>query len=500
MSLRSLVHWFLRFLLRRESAIDIHPSENVPKQPWRPRPIRSWVLLVVFGLILIGGWCYYELQMTEIESLRTAGDTQADLEIAKMRLDTVRATLTVAAGIGAASALVLSFRRQQHDEYHSTQQRITELRMQAVEQLSSSDYTIKRSGLSNLERLGAQHEELRQQVLDEICSYLRSPFDAEASSTSDPEREVRALALEILQRRLNRRLGSRDYWSHTRLNLEGAVLTSVDFSDCRLQNSDFTGARFRSDADFHRASFEGQTRFSRAEFEGSAEFSRVSFGGEANFEEAMFRSDAAFRRATFNGTASFERSMVAEEIDCSLAEFQRLLLTEAIVAGDAIFEGTVFHSYSGFALTVFRNRADFELARFEGPATFKEAEFSGEVGFMDVGFDWVDFERSAFLSDAVFDQSMFQGHTVFREAAFMARASFREVHFHEAVEFERSAFLRDVLLSGARFRKLLCDQSLPGNYRAVEPRGRKFLHHWTVRQHDGSEPSAPHLAFGELGL
>jgi hypothetical protein len=179
MPLRPLVHWFLRFLLRRESAIDIHPSGNVPKQPWRPRPIRSWVLLAVFGLILIGGWCYYELQMAEIESVRTSGDAQADLEIAKMRLDTVRATLTVAAGIGAASALVLSFRRQQHDEYHSTQQRITELRMQAVEQLSSTDHTIRRGGLYNLERLGEQNEGLRQLVLDEICSYLRRPFDPE---------------------------------------------------------------------------------------------------------------------------------------------------------------------------------------------------------------------------------------------------------------------------------------------------------------------------------
>jgi uncharacterized protein YjbI with pentapeptide repeats len=499
MRLRPLVHW-IRRALRRRDAVRTRRSPRVPKPPWRPRPIRSWVLLAVFGLILIGGWCYYELQMAEIESVRTSGDAQADLEIAKMRLDTVRATLTVAAGIGAASALVLSFRRQQHDEFHSTQQRITELRMQAVEQLSSSDHTIRRSGLYNLERLGEQHEELRQLVLDEICSYLRRPFDAEATSDFDPEREVRAFAMEILERRLKRKLGPRNYWNHSRLDLEAAVLTNIDFSDCLLRNADFSGVRFRGASTFHRAVFEGRTWFDKAVFEGAAMFPRAVFGGQAVFDEAVFRSGADFSRARFSRPTTFKQTRFDEDLDCTLADFQHFDFTEALVEGGANFGGAVFHGYTDFSQSAFKRWADFELASFEDDVFFSEVEFGGVVDFTDVCFGWANFERTTFQYVAVFDQAIFRGHTLFREVVCVEGASFRGAQFYKAVAFDRSAFLGDVLMSGALFRSLLCDQALPGNYRPVEPRGGGILRYWTARAPDGSEPSAPHLAFGELGL
>jgi uncharacterized protein YjbI with pentapeptide repeats len=498
MRLRPLVLWVRRFAIRFDY-LEVSRSPDVPKQPWRPRPIRSWVLLAVFVLILIGGWCYYELQMAEIESLRTSGDAQAELEIAKMRLDTVRATLTVAAGIGAASALVLSFRRQQHDEYHSTQQRITELRMQAVEQLSSSDHTIRRGGLYNLERLGAQHEELRELVLDEICSYLRRPYDLETTSNLDPEREIRAFALEILERRLKRKLGTRNYWSHTRLDLQNAVLPYADFRDCKLRNADFTGVRFIGRSTFERAVLQGTTLFDNAVFEGAAEFARTVVEGNVFFDETVFRARADFGYAKVTEDAAFRRARFAEHADWTLAEFGRAEFNEALFEGSAAFEAAVFHGYTDFSQSEFRGATDFSSTRFDGRAMFVEVTCAG-ASFVDAAFHSVNFERATFTATVSFDTAMFKGHTVFRSTVCMVWTSFLRAHFHEAVEFEHSVFLGDVLLKGTRFRKMLSDQSLPGNYRPVEPRGRKFLHHWTVRQYDGSEPSAPHLAFGELGL
>jgi uncharacterized protein YjbI with pentapeptide repeats len=492
MRMRPLVLW-IRRLLNRIDYLEVSRSPAVPKQPWRPRPIRSWVLLAVFVLILIGGWWYYELQMAEIESLRTSGDAQADLEIAKMRLDTVRATLTVAAGIGAASALVLSFRRQQHDEFHSTQQRITELRMQAVEQLSSSDHTIRRGGLYNLERLGEQHEELRQLVLDEICSYLRRPYELEATSPLDPEREIRAFALEILERRLKRKLGPRNYWSHTRLDLENAVLPGVDFSDCRLRNADFTGVLFLGRSTFERAVFQGTTWLDSAVFEGPAEFAHADFEGNVFFDETVFRADADFGHARMTEQATFERTRFADRSSWSVAEFNRVQFTEALFEGNVNFEGTVFHGYTDFSQTAFKGRADFDLARFDGLTLFKDVEFGEGAVFTDVSFDWVNFERSTFVGDVLFYQSLFRGHTVFREAVCMAGVSFLEAHFCEAVDFERSAFLGEVVLRSALFRKMLFDQSLPGDYRPVAPRGNREFRYWTVKELDLSEPSAPQV-------
>ncbi|MFG3342360.1 pentapeptide repeat-containing protein [Glycomyces sp. NPDC048151] len=431
--------------------------------------------------------------MAEIESLSTAGDAQADLEIAKMRLDTVRATLTVAAGIGAASALVLSFRRQQHDEFHSTQQRITELRMQAVEQLSSSDHTIRRGGLYNLERLGEQHEELRQLVLDEICSYLRRPFAPDGASSNDPEREVRAFAMEILGRRLKLKLGPRNYWRHTRLDLENAVLISPDFSECRLQNADFTGARILGYAFFQGTSFENRAWFDHVRFEGPAEFQRTKFYGAVDFEETVFSGSADFSRAMLLGPVSFERARFAEGIGWARTQCSQIRFTEVLVEGDANFEGAVFIFRTDFARSVFTGRADFELAKFAELALFTEAEFGDSANFTDADFDWVVFERATFRADAAFDQAVFRGLAVFRETVCTAGASFREAYFNDAVDFARSAFLGDVLLSGALFRKMLFDQSLPGNYRPVAPRGNRELRYWTVKELDLSEPSVPHL-------
>ncbi|GAA2145073.1 hypothetical protein GALLR39Z86_07650 [Glycomyces algeriensis] len=458
------------------------------------------MLLVVFALILLGGWWYYDLQMAEIESLRVPGDAKADLEIAKMRLETVRATLTVAAGIGAASALVLSFRRQQHDEFHSTQQRITELRIQAVEQLSSDNATIRIGGLYNLERLGEQHEELRQLVLDEICSYLRRPFDLVTSPPADPEREVRAFAQEILQRRLKRRIGRRNYWSHNRLDLTDAALGVVDFSDCRLRNVNFTRVRFNGPAKFHGTSFEGPTSFTGVVFEQLVSFFDARFDDQVDFKEAAFSSVADLSRASFSGAAWFTKARFAHEVNCSLAEFREYLgFTGVAVDGYANCSGTVFHSYANFSKSVFAGGADFELARFAGVTIFEEVAFEAHADFETVSFGgWTSFARSTFRSSASFEHSVFKESTVFRESAWNWRASFLMVHFNATVDFEGSAFLDDVSLNGALLRQLLHDQSLPGRYRPVETsKGFRFL--WTVKR-DGSEPVVPQRRPGDAEL
>lgn len=112
-----------------------------------------------------------------------------------------------------------------------------------------------------LERLGESHPELRQIVLDEICSYLRldqrqgtdsgtpdgepGPDTTQARSAGD-EAEVRLIALEILQRHLKFRTRAQRsrYWSHARINLKNAALQDLDLSDCLISEANFQGVQF----------------------------------------------------------------------------------------------------------------------------------------------------------------------------------------------------------------------------------------------------------------
>jgi len=335
-----------------------------------------------------------------------------------------------------------------------------------------------------------QHEELRQLVLDEICSYLRRPYDLETTTSLDPEREIRAFALEILERRLKRKLGPRNYWSHTRLVLENAVLPSVDFSDCRLRNADFTGVRFLGDSTFERVAFQGTTWFDNALFAGSADFNNSVFDGDVWFDETVFKGGADFGHVQLIGDAHFERTRFADWTSWAIAQCNRVMFDEALFEGDVNCEGTVFHGYTDFSQSAFRGRADFGSARFDSPTLFKEVEFGGGAVFTDVCFDWANFERSTFVGDVIFYQALFKGHTVFRGTVCLAGVSFLEAHFREAVDFDRSAFLGEVVLRRALFGKMLFDQALPGNYRAVAPSGgRKYLY-WTVGEPEEGEPTA----------
>src|SRR5690606_34303353 len=118
----------------------------------------------------------------------------AELEIGRLRAEARRNALALGAGLAALAALALAVRRQYHHEQTTVktqedalQRRITDARVRAVEQLGSDNPAVRIGGLHNLERIGQLHPELRQVVLDEICSYLRLPYTS-PDAKSKPER------------------------------------------------------------------------------------------------------------------------------------------------------------------------------------------------------------------------------------------------------------------------------------------------------------------------
>lgn len=378
------------------------------RTPWHPKPISTWVLLWVSLGAVAAGWWYYDTQMSQVDAVKSDGSAQVELEITRLRVETTRNMLAVAAGIGGASALVLSFRRQQHEEYNSTQQRITELRIQAVAQLGSDNPTVRIGGLHNLDRLGEQHEELRQIVLDEICSYLRLPYtplnagkgsraesgqtepaDAAAPPDSTPsaEREVRFIAQEILQRRLRRGTDERPLWEHDRINLRSASLEHIDFRNCHLRNAAFTNATFSGDADFEFATFVGKTGFKGTTFGETAVFRNAIFSGITGFTDARFNGEAIFRGVALSAGADFEGSTFSRNADFGDSTFSRTAeFRDATFNGDANFGGAIFHGRSIFWRVALNRSANFWRVAFNDGTDFDGVTLNGETDFREAAF------------------------------------------------------------------------------------------------------------------
>ena len=377
--------------------------------------------------------------------------TSPDEKTASLWINVVTRSLAVLAGLGGTFALWLAFRKQhahelatridqdqrnrdqrhREDEARANQDRwereqrqreITELRIQAVEQLGSEKAAVRIGGLHNLERLGQQHPELRQLILNEICAYLRMPYTrpdetvlsapslrgraddsvdygapSQPDTTTDArqEREVRLTAQGILQRHLI--ADDPEYWDHTSLNLNGAVLEELHLSGAKLSNVDLRSAVLIGNVFFDSATFEGTAGFDSATFEGFVIFRAVAFKSEVFFSSATFESDVTFRSTTFKGRIAFR--------------------------------WTIFKGWAEFSSATFENWADFAAAAFEGSGAFDSVAFRGPATFDSVTFDGVRFDSVAFASTVTF-----------HSAAFKDQALFDSVTFHRLVLFDSVTF------------------------------------------------------------
>lgn len=312
-------------------------------------PIRR-ALLASFSaavLLLVGTWFFIVWLIGAPPKANPKPlDTAAQLELLKLAFATV-------AGVGALVALVTSYRRQRVDElageraeraqahtvevakaniHDTTERRVTELYGRAVEQLGHEKATVRLGGLYSLERLAQHNEDHRPVVVEVICAYLRMPYtpppvhgpsvtrdEPVAASDAQQELQVRKAAQKILARHLRkeparaRLQGLRReikqnplYWSEVSIDLHGACLVDIDFSECFFVSSVFDDATFFGQALFSGAIFEGFTRMSRARFKGCAAFDGVECG-YLSLHESTFESFADFRNTAFRRQFSLSR-------------------------------------------------------------------------------------------------------------------------------------------------------------------------------------------------
>ncbi|MEU5157806.1 pentapeptide repeat-containing protein [Glycomyces sp. NPDC021274] len=378
----------------------------------------------------------------------TRQNATAELAIARLRADARRNTLALGGGLAALAALALAVRRQHHHERATAdaraeelrrqkhleekaadekaseqrrqlhleedalQRRITESRVSAVAQLGSDNPAVRIGGLHNLERIGQVHKELRQVVLDEVCSYLRLPFTTSTQEskvslparqfepigvpsaeveTDEAEHEVRLIAQEILQRHLNPD-AKLLYWDHSRLNLRNSFLDTVKLGKCQLTKVDFSNAIFTGKADFRGAIFTGETRFggttftAEADFRGTTfaeiEFENVTFYGRAYFGGTKFTRDTSFKNVTFADEAFFVGSTFDRAADFMCAMFKgKTQLMGATFNSRAEFRGASFSRHTSLVNMTFTKGAEF------GPETHTNLEGIGNVIIVPIPLD-----------------------------------------------------------------------------------------------------------------
>lgn len=333
----------------RTYPVLVQPLASPDAIPKAPKPIKWWMAVAALALIGLSIWGVYAWLSTPVNAVApadTADLPQAQrLEIARLRMDIIRNALTVGAGLGGLLALALSFRRQHHTEHQqrhleyvteqaheqrerdlrqreaaakaseddALQRRITELRIQAVAQLGHDRAAVRIGGLHNLERLGSMYPELRQTVLDEICAYLRMPFDPKPAkgkaSEVGQEQQVRDIALALITRHLR---DEGEYWDHKRIDLSGAVLSNANFFTCKF-----------SRAIFRRTEFRGSTRFVSAHFQEFANFNHARFDNNAWFTGARFDDFAVFTATRLEGSIWFDSSRYQEGISFHNAKIRK---------------------------------------------------------------------------------------------------------------------------------------------------------------------------------
>ena len=312
---------------------------------------------------------------------------------AKLQIDAIKYGLGIFAAGGAAAALLLGVRRQQHTEHaqahtelDAAERRVTDLYTKAVEQLGHAQAAVRLGGLYALERVAQNNVRQRQTIIDVLCAYLRMPYTPPPDSADqvngaalvtdlplrqavtasagdrDPHQElqVRLTAQRIISTHLTMPAGvmpvqfhrlrpdpQQPYWPDIHLDLTGATLIDWTMSGCRVR-----------DARFDMATFSGDAKFGAATFAGDAMFDGATFAGNATFGKAAFTGNATFARVAFTGTVNFDE-----------VEFHLALFDGTTFNGDVSFNGVQF----GVTL--------FGEVTFIGDVSFGDADESNVVSF-----------------------------------------------------------------------------------------------------------------------
>lgn len=293
----------------------------------------------------------------------------AQLEQQRQLADLVKVALGLAAGVGAAVALIVGYRRARVEEAasHRDDQRLFSSRYQdAADLLGHDKAAVRLAGIYAMARLADDWIEQRQQSIDVLCAYLRLPYDPK---TAEPgEREVRLTVIRLISEHLQADAAPQS-WRGRRLDFTGAVFDGGDFTGAIFDRGEgnLSGSvPTRVDDPQVAVPLEersGAVSFAGAEFRGDVTFRGVRFGAIISFAGAIFSSGATrFHGAQFEGRVSFNEAMfVGATVDFRAASF--------------LPESTVSFFGANFTSGIIQFGAKFKGGR----VSFSSAKFSGSM-------------------------------------------------------------------------------------------------------------------------
>ena len=342
----------------------------------------------------------------------------------------------------------------------------------AVEQLANEKAAVRLGGIYTLVGLVDEwladdslaedkQQEEGQVIINNLCSYIRSPFPLAAKFEEYEARKE----LEKLQKSESEKL------SEEESSLLQVLLKRFEDSDEYEKPKDITTdyVKFYEEQDVRRAIFEEMSKrsstvsvdenkkvtvksgawsgfkfdFSRAPIFyplnnltiEQGQFSSAQFYGNTNFIFAKFTGNADFTGAIFTGNTDFRYTIFNER---------------------AYFVDVAFSRTADFSNAVFNRFADFLDADFSGDANFWTATFTGEARFRNATFDRnAYFTRATFNRDSYvyFARATFTGDAYFIGTTFNGGTRFEGTTFSKYIYFQDATFSGEMTLRGSYFEK-----------------------------------------------
>lgn len=372
----ALIIWFLRNTTRRTKT-STHNGDSDTQQwpdpapedyePLAPAGIRlypmaialiGW-LLVAVGLAVAAGYGIYRI-VGRPHLPATYAFSVSEL------LDLLKIGLAVVAGFGGVVALTVTHRKQRvaeasHELAHQQEARerrklFDDRYVSASEQLGHTKFPVRLAGVYAMVSPADDWPHRRQNCVDVLCGYLRSPYPAGDGN----EREVRQAAMNSLLDRLG----------GTRWQQGGRI--SMDFRGAEFHELDLSQRTFRGAVKFDGAVLRGElTDFRKAVFRHGASFDNTRFEStKVDFTDTQFLRAASFADARFDGAISFTGALFSQTVSFRKARFTgpSVSLREAVLRGVVTFETSTMDGTALDLRETFADAADltFDAARITG--------------------------------------------------------------------------------------------------------------------------------------
>ncbi|MDN5973327.1 MAG: pentapeptide repeat-containing protein [Bifidobacterium crudilactis] len=318
--------------LNQKLASDIrkqHPSITHPSQ-WKLLPTVAGICLCSL-IALVAAWrCW-----------GWAGLTKSG--------DRATASLAIVGGLGLIVSLVVAYRKQSSTERTESSRQIN-----AAMQLLGEDLPTKRNaGVFALLDIGDRNQEVRQQIVNQLCRYLRTRRKDDASVEA-------AIISELSQR-----LGHYGYphWEDMDLDLHGATITEpFDISNAHIFSINCEKTQFRAAFVMENANIKGTALFMEAEFEAPVNITFTTFEGDANFRNIAFHDSTSFGYSNFMKDTYFYSSRFHDPVTFQYVSF----------TGRANFNSITIYSSIDLSTAVFKRKGSFLNIRCNNPVAETE--------------------------------------------------------------------------------------------------------------------------------